>query len=107
LASKKQPVAALPDSTNARVRQWAFARLPTPTENDTLEQVSDLFGAKGLMIRTPDEISSVLQQTFDTPGPVLVGVHVDDSDNLKLFKHVDERSFHQVKCFLDSDYISC
>jgi acetolactate synthase-1/2/3 large subunit len=55
---------------------------------------AEAFGAKGLMIQTPDQISSVLQQAFDTPGPVLVGVHVDDSDNRKLFKHVDERSFH-------------
>jgi acetolactate synthase I/II/III large subunit len=28
---------------------------------------------------------------FDTPGPVIVGVHVDYSDNHELFEMVDEK----------------
>jgi acetolactate synthase I/II/III large subunit len=55
---------------------------------------AEAFGAKGLMIQSPDQIPPVLKQAFDTPGPVLVGVHVDDRDNRKLFEQVDERSIH-------------
>jgi acetolactate synthase-1/2/3 large subunit len=50
------------------------------------------FGAQGLMIQSPDQIPSVLKQAFNTPGPVLVGLHVDDRDSRKLFEQVDERS---------------
>lgn len=53
---------------------------------------AEAFGATGLMIRTADEIGPVLKKAFDTPGPVLVGIHVDYSDNHKLFELVDENS---------------
>ena len=46
------------------------------------------------MIQSLDQISSVLQKAFDTPGPVLIGVHVDYRDNHKLFEEVNERSVH-------------
>jgi acetolactate synthase-1/2/3 large subunit len=55
---------------------------------------AEAFGARGLMIQSPDQIGSVLKQAFDTPGPVLVGVHVDYRDNPKLFEQVNERSIH-------------
>jgi acetolactate synthase-1/2/3 large subunit len=55
---------------------------------------AEAFGARGLMIQSPDQIGSVLKQAFDTPGPVLVGVHVDYRDNHKLFQQVNERSIH-------------
>jgi acetolactate synthase-1/2/3 large subunit len=55
---------------------------------------AEAFGAHGLMIQSPDQIASVLKQAFDTPGLVLVGVHVDYRDNHKLFEHVNERSIH-------------
>jgi acetolactate synthase I/II/III large subunit len=53
---------------------------------------AEAFDAWGLMIQSPDQISSVLKQAFEIPGPVLVGVQVDDRDNRKLFEEVDERS---------------
>ena len=55
---------------------------------------AEAFGAHGFMIRSPDQITSVLKQAFDAPGPVLVGVHVDYRDNHKLFEQVNERSIH-------------
>jgi acetolactate synthase-1/2/3 large subunit len=48
------------------------------------------FGATGLMIRNADDIVPALKKAFNTPGPVLVGVHVDYRDNYKLFEMVDE-----------------
>jgi acetolactate synthase I/II/III large subunit len=47
------------------------------------------------MIKSPDQITPVLKQAFDTPGPVLVGVHVDYRDNHVLFEKVDERSVNR------------
>jgi len=55
---------------------------------------AEAFGARGFMIQSPDQITSVLKQAFDTPGPVLIGVHVDYRDNHKLFEEVDEWSIH-------------
>ena len=55
---------------------------------------AEAFGARGFTIQSPDQITSVLKQAFDTPGPVLIGVHVDYRDNHKLFEQVSERSVH-------------
>jgi acetolactate synthase-1/2/3 large subunit len=55
---------------------------------------AEAFGACGFMIRTPEQIRPVLKEAFDTPGPVLVGVHVDYRDNHKLFEQVIERGVH-------------
>lgn len=52
------------------------------------------FGATGLMIDKPDNIGPVMKTAFDTAGPVIVSVHVDYSDNHKLFEMVKEDSFH-------------
>jgi acetolactate synthase-1/2/3 large subunit len=55
---------------------------------------AEAFGAHGFMIQSPDQIKPVLTKAFDTPGPVLIGVHVDYRDNHKLFEQVEERSIH-------------
>jgi acetolactate synthase I/II/III large subunit len=55
---------------------------------------AEAFGAKGLMINRPDETISVLKKAFDTPGPVIVGVHVDYRDNHLLFEMLHEDSLH-------------
>jgi len=47
---------------------------------------AESLGAVGLMIRTPDEIAGVLRKAFEIAGPVVIGVHVDYSDNHKLFE---------------------
>jgi acetolactate synthase-1/2/3 large subunit len=47
---------------------------------------ADAFGATGFQIQHPDEIAPTLHKAFDTPGPVLVGVHVDYRDSVKLFE---------------------
>ena len=55
---------------------------------------AEAFGAHGFLIRSPDHIKPVLKKAFDTPGPVLIGVHVDYRDNYKLFEQVEERGIH-------------
>jgi acetolactate synthase-1/2/3 large subunit len=55
---------------------------------------AEAFGAKGLMIGSADEIAPVMKKAFDTAGPVIVGVHVDYSENARLFENVDQRNVH-------------
>jgi acetolactate synthase-1/2/3 large subunit len=57
-------------------------------------QYAEAFGATGLMIKSPDDVAPVMKKAFDTPGPVIVGVHVDYSDNHLLFEMVKGDSFH-------------
>ena len=52
---------------------------------------AEAFGATGLMIDSPDMIAATLRKAFETPGPVLVGIHVNYSDNHKLFEQMHER----------------
>ena len=55
---------------------------------------AEAFGAKGMMIRSPEEIAPVLKRALDyRNGPVIIGVHVDYSDNHKLFDIVHADSF--------------
>ncbi len=55
---------------------------------------AEAFGATGLMIDKPNDIAPVMKKAFDTQGPVIVGIHVDYSDNHKLFEMVDDNAFH-------------
>ena len=57
-----------------------------------LVKYAEAFGATGLQIQHPDEIAPTLYKAFDTPGPVLIGVHVDYRDSVKLFEQVHEGS---------------
>jgi acetolactate synthase-1/2/3 large subunit len=59
-----------------------------------LVKYAEAFGASGRMIRTPDEIAPTMREAFDHSGPIIVGVHVDYSDNHKLFEMVREDSLH-------------
>jgi acetolactate synthase I/II/III large subunit len=49
---------------------------------------AEAFGAHGMMIKTPDDIVPVMKKAFAMAGPVIVGVHVDYTDNHKLFEMV-------------------
>ena len=56
---------------------------------------AEAFGVKGMMIGSAEEITPVLRRALEyRNGPVLIGVHVDYSDNHKLFEMVHADSFH-------------
>jgi acetolactate synthase I/II/III large subunit len=59
-----------------------------------LVKYAEAFGAAGKMIRTPDEIAPVMKEALNHAGPIIVGVHVDYSDNHKLFEMVKEERIH-------------
>jgi acetolactate synthase-1/2/3 large subunit len=42
---------------------------------------AESFGASGLRVASPDDFERVLKEAMDTPGPVIVDVPVDYSDN--------------------------
>jgi acetolactate synthase-1/2/3 large subunit len=49
---------------------------------------AEAFGAKGLRIETPDQISPTLKRALAMQGPVIVGVPVDYRDNHQLMEIV-------------------
>jgi acetolactate synthase-1/2/3 large subunit len=49
---------------------------------------AESFGAKGLMIRKPDEITTTLKRALALEGPVVVGIPVDYRDNHRLMEIV-------------------
>jgi acetolactate synthase I/II/III large subunit len=49
---------------------------------------AESFGARGLMLREPDEIATTLQQALAMDGPVVVGIPVDYRDNHRLMEIV-------------------
>jgi acetolactate synthase-1/2/3 large subunit len=59
-----------------------------------LVKYAEAFGAAGKMIRTPDEIAPVMKEALNHVGPIIVGVHVDYSDNHKLFEMVKGDRIH-------------
>lgn len=49
---------------------------------------AEAFGARGLRIERPDQISSTIKQALEMQGPVIIGVPVDYRDNHKLMEIV-------------------
>ncbi|QEH39131.1 Acetolactate synthase, catabolic [Aquisphaera giovannonii] len=49
---------------------------------------AEAFGATGLAIRTPADIAPTLRRALEIPGPVLIDVPVDYSDNASLVRAV-------------------
>jgi acetolactate synthase I/II/III large subunit len=86
------------DGTYNMVAVQEIAKYGRPS-GTTLGQIdtvkyAEAFGALGLMIRTADEIAPVVKKALATPGPVIVGVHVDYRDNHKLFEMAHDNAFH-------------
>ena len=51
-------------------------------------QFAQAFGAEGLKIERPEEISSTLKKALTMQGPVIVGIPVDYRDNHRLMEDV-------------------
>jgi acetolactate synthase I/II/III large subunit len=46
-----------------------------------LVRYAEAFGAKGLMIETPNQISLIIKEALDIQGPVVIGIPVDYQEN--------------------------
>lgn len=53
-----------------------------------LVKYAESFGAKGLRVNHPSELISVMEEAWQTDGPVIVDVPIDYSDNITLGKEV-------------------
>lgn len=53
-----------------------------------LVKYAESFGATGLRVDQPDDLGKVMQQAFNTDGPVVVDVPVDYSNNKELAAHL-------------------
>ncbi|MCH2135500.1 MAG: acetolactate synthase AlsS [Phycisphaerales bacterium] len=51
---------------------------------------AESFGAKGLRLETPDQLPELIRTGMSMPGPVLIDVPVDYSDNIDLAKTMRE-----------------
>jgi len=51
---------------------------------------AESFGATGMHVSSPDELTPALQRALDTSGPVIVSIPVDYSDNLQLFAEIHD-----------------
>lgn len=49
---------------------------------------AESFGAKGMLIRSPDQIASTLKSALEIPVPVVIGIPVDYRDNHRLMEVV-------------------
>ena len=51
-------------------------------------RLAESFGAKGMMIRQPEELATTLKRALEMAGPVVVGIPVDYRDNHRLMEVV-------------------
>jgi acetolactate synthase I/II/III large subunit len=58
-----------------------------------LVKFAEAFGAQGMYIDNPDKIAPTLQRALEIPGPVVVGIPVDYSENLQLTKDLQPNAF--------------
>ena len=54
---------------------------------------AEAFGAKGLRIEQPDQISSTIKKALEMQGPAIVGIPVDYRDNHRLMEIVHPEAF--------------
>jgi acetolactate synthase-1/2/3 large subunit len=45
---------------------------------------AESFGAKGLRVDSPDQLGTIIDEAFATPGPVVVDIPIDYSHNADL-----------------------
>lgn len=58
-----------------------------------LVKYAEAFGAHGMYVDSPDQIATKLQRALAIPGPVIVGIPVDYSENLQLTKDLQPNAF--------------
>src|SRR5437762_3671220 len=51
-------------------------------------RLAESFGAKGMMVRQPEELEAALKRALEMVGPVVVGIPVNYRDNHRLMEIV-------------------
>jgi len=58
-----------------------------------LVKFAEAFGAQGMYVDSPDSIAPTLRRALEVPGPVIVGIPVDYSENIRLTKDLQPNAF--------------
>jgi acetolactate synthase I/II/III large subunit len=60
---------------------------------DTVKH-AESYGAVGIRVNSPDELEAVMKKALETPGPVVVEIPIDYSENLEIGKTLHPDLFH-------------
>nr|WP_307443773.1 acetolactate synthase AlsS [Bacillus atrophaeus] len=63
--------------------------------NVDIVKYAESFGATGLRVESPDQLSAVLQKGLNTDGPVIIDIPVDYSDNVHLASDMMPKKFEE------------
>jgi len=94
-------VVLLNNNFQGMVRQWQemFYKkryFATPMTNPDFARVADALGAKGISARHKDEVRDAIEQMLAEPGPVVLDVHVDPTENVYPMVAVG-KSLHEIE----------
>jgi acetolactate synthase-1/2/3 large subunit len=83
------------------VRQWQELfyekrYMATPMTNPSFAKVAEAFGCKGLDVKDPQQLEGAIREMLDTPGPVVMDVHVDREENVYPMVAVG-KSLHEME----------
>jgi len=83
------------------VRQWQELfyekrYMATPMVNPDFAKVADAFGCTGIEAREPQQLTDAVRRMLDTPGPVVLDVHVDREENVYPMVAVG-KSLHEME----------
>lgn len=94
-------VVVLNNDFQGMVRQWQemFYKkryFSTPMRNPDFAKVAEAMGMKGLSIKHKDEVRDGIEQMLAEPGPALLDVHVDPTENVYPMVSVG-KSLHEIE----------
>ena len=83
------------------VRQWQELfyekrYMATPMVNPKFAKVADAFGCTGIEVADPANLEDAIRQMINTPGPVVMDVHVDREENVYPMVAVG-KSLHEME----------
>ncbi len=94
-------VVILNNDFQGMVRQWQELfyekrYMATPMTNPSFAKVAEAFGCKGLDVKDPKHVDGAIREILDTPGPVVMDVHVEPEENVYPMVAVG-KSLHEME----------
>jgi acetolactate synthase-1/2/3 large subunit len=65
--------------------------------NPDLVQLAKAYGAKGYRVDSADQLKSILEQSFEAEGPVIIDCPVDEKENIKLTEELAKKTVCSVQ----------
>lgn len=94
-------VVVLNNHYQGMVRQWQELfyekrYMATPMTNPSFAKVAEAFGCRGIDVKDPQHLEGAIREMLDTPGPVVMDVHVDREENVYPMVAVG-KSLHEME----------